>query len=39
MGNACGAIATTKLGGSTASPDTKELNQFLDQHRENIFIV
>jgi sugar/nucleoside kinase (ribokinase family) len=38
MGNACGAIATTKLGGSTASPDTKELNQFLDQHRENIFV-
>ena len=38
MGNACGAIATTKLGGSTASPDINELKQFLDQHHEDIFI-
>jgi sugar/nucleoside kinase (ribokinase family) len=38
MGNACGAISTTKLGGSTASPDIKELNLFLDQHQENIFV-
>ncbi len=37
-GNACGAIATTKLGGSTASPDAKELDDFLNQHKENIFI-
>lgn len=39
MGNACGALATTKLGGSTASPDPKELEDFLKQHKENIFVT
>jgi sugar/nucleoside kinase (ribokinase family) len=31
-GSACGAIAATKMGGSTASPNLKELQQFLNQH-------
>lgn len=36
-GSACGALATTKLGGSTASPTIQELNSFLDDHRaENV---
>ncbi len=37
-GSACGAIATTKLGGSTASPTMNELKQFLESHPENIFL-
>lgn len=37
-GNACGALATTKLGGSTASPNEKELDQFLKLHNEDILI-
>lgn len=35
-GSACGAIATTKLGGSTASPTMEELEKFLSSHSENI---
>ncbi len=35
-GSACGAIATTKSGGSTASPDRKELEIFLKAHKERI---
>lgn len=38
-GNACGAIATTKLGGATASPTDRELTEFLEKHNENIFDV
>lgn len=37
-GNACGALATTKLGGSTASPNQKELDQFFKLHGEDIII-
>jgi len=36
-GSACGAIATTKLGGSTASPTADEAAAFLQDHDENIF--
>jgi sugar/nucleoside kinase (ribokinase family) len=36
FGSACGAIATTKLGGTTASPTENELKQFLESHTENI---
>jgi len=36
-GTACGAIATTKLGGATASPTLNELEQFLKSHPETIF--
>jgi len=35
-GSACGAIATTKMGGSTASPTIDELEKFLLSHPENI---
>ena len=36
-GSGCGAIATTKLGGSTASPTIEELQEFLrKRHQENI---
>jgi len=35
-GSACGAIATTKLGGSTASPTASEAEQFLEKHSEEI---
>jgi len=36
-GSACGAIATTRLGGSTASPSLTELEEFLSAHQEDIF--
>ncbi len=36
-GSACGALATTKMGGTTASPSKKELDRFLATHTENIF--
>lgn len=36
-GSGCGAIATTKLGGSTASPTVEELEKFLLSHPEDIF--
>jgi len=36
-GSACGAIATTKLGGSTASPTRHEAEAFLQKHEESIF--
>lgn len=35
-GSACGAIACTKLGGSTASPSLDELEAFLEDNPENI---
>jgi len=35
-GNGCGAIACTKLGGSTASPSLDELEAFLEDNTENI---
>ena len=35
-GSACGAMATTKMGGSTASPTLEELEAFLIQHPEEI---
>ncbi len=35
-GSACGAIATTKLGGSTASPNSAEAESFLANHPEEI---
>jgi sugar/nucleoside kinase (ribokinase family) len=38
-GAACGAIATTKMGGATASPSLAELDAFFAEHRENIFPV
>jgi len=38
-GAACGAIATTKIGGATASPSLAELDTFFAEHRENIFPV
>ncbi len=34
---ACGAIATTKSGGSTASPNPDELQKFLESQNTNIF--
>ncbi|HKJ69986.1 MAG TPA: carbohydrate kinase family protein [bacterium] len=37
-GSACGAIATTKLGGSTASPTPEEVEQFFSAHPEDIFV-
>lgn len=38
-GNACGALATTKMGGAEASPNVEELNTFLYSHKEeDIFI-
>lgn len=37
-GSACGALATTKMGGTSASPTKKELNKFLAAHPENIFL-
>lgn len=37
-GSACGAIATTKLGGSTASPASEEVEQFFSTHPEDIFV-
>ncbi|MFB0517061.1 MAG: carbohydrate kinase family protein, partial [Candidatus Neomarinimicrobiota bacterium] len=37
-GAACGALATTKMGGATASPTMEELKQFLASHEhEDIF--
>ncbi|RJP62791.1 MAG: carbohydrate kinase family protein [Ignavibacteriales bacterium] len=36
-GSACGAIATTKIGGTSASPDFNEMQKFLAGHTENIF--
>ena len=36
-GNACGAIAVTKLGGTTASPTSEEIERFLETHQEDIF--
>lgn len=36
-GNACGALATTKMGGTTASPTKEELDGFLANHPESIF--
>lgn len=36
-GSACGAIATTRLGGSAASPSLKELQEFFSAHQEDIF--
>ena len=35
-GSACGAIATTKMGGATASPTISELEEFLSSHSEDI---
>jgi sugar/nucleoside kinase (ribokinase family) len=35
-GSACGAIATTRAGGATASPDPKELEEFLKTHPEPV---
>ncbi|MCL5985655.1 MAG: carbohydrate kinase family protein [Actinobacteria bacterium] len=32
IANACGAISTTKIGGTTASPGLKELKNFLKKH-------
>ena len=37
-GTACGAIATTKMGGSTASPTRDELKVFFSQHTEDIIV-
>ncbi len=37
-GSACGAIATTKIGGSTASPTLEALEAFLMQHTEEIIV-
>lgn len=38
-GTACGALATTKMGGTTASPTKKELREFLvSRHHEAIFM-
>jgi sugar/nucleoside kinase (ribokinase family) len=36
-GSACGAIATTKIGGTSASPDFNEMQEFLATHTESIF--
>ncbi|UCD37177.1 MAG: carbohydrate kinase family protein [Fidelibacterota bacterium] len=38
-GSACGALATTKLGGSTASPTIQELESFLDEYRDEPIFV
>lgn len=37
-GSACGALAVTKMGGTTASPTEDELNRFLSEHTEDIFV-
>ena len=36
QGSACGAIATTRAGGATASPDRRELEAFLKAHPETV---
>lgn len=36
-GSACGALATTKIGGTTAMPNVDELQAFLETHTEDIF--
>lgn len=38
VGSACGALAVTRLGGITASPTPDELNIFLSEHSEDIFV-
>jgi sugar/nucleoside kinase (ribokinase family) len=35
-GNACGAISTTGLGGTTAFPDLKEVGRFLQERKSEI---
>jgi len=37
-GSACGALAVTRMGGTTASPTSDELHSFLSGHPEDIFI-
>jgi len=37
--SACGAIATTKAGGATASPTFDEMQTFIAQHGQDIFIA
>lgn len=37
-GSACGAIATTRVGGATASPDEKEMMAFIKERGRDIFI-
>ncbi len=36
-GSACGAIATTKVGGATASPTRAEMDAFIATHGKDIF--
>ncbi len=38
-GSACGALAVTKIGGTTASPTAVELESFLAENTEDIFIT
>lgn len=38
-GTACGALATTKLGGSTASPTVGELQAFLAEHDQEDILI
>lgn len=38
VGSACGALTTTKMGGTTASPSREELNHFLAAQTDEIFI-
>ena len=38
-GSACGALAITKLGGSTASPTVAELNVFLAEHEHEKILI
>ncbi len=36
-GSACGALAVTKIGGTTASPTAAQLESFLAEHPEDLF--
>lgn len=37
-GSACGAIATTRVGGATASPDLEEMLSFIKENGRDIFV-
>jgi sugar/nucleoside kinase (ribokinase family) len=39
IGSACGALATTRLGGSTASPTIQELDAFLADHGDERILL
>jgi len=38
-GSAAGAIATTKMGGATASPNLNELQEFIKKRKQENIII